>query len=148
MALIHATCVAVHGMAVLLVGPSGSGKSDLALRLIDGGGLLVADDQVQITAQDDVLLATPPPTVAGLIEVRGVGLMRVAHAGRSPVGVAFELDARPPERLPVGDTLTLEGHKIPLFRLDPFQASAAARVRVTVAGLRHGAMAAGSGAPR
>ena len=145
MALIHATCVVVHGMAVLLVGPSGSGKSDLGLRLIDGGGLLVADDQVEITVHDDVLVAIPPPTLAGLIEVRGVGLMRVAHAGRAPVGAAFELGPAAPERMPGAGVLALEGRKVPLFRLDPFQASAAARVRLTAAGLRHGTIAAGSG---
>ncbi|RMF16145.1 MAG: serine kinase, partial [Alphaproteobacteria bacterium] len=75
--LVHASCVAWHGRGILLRGPSGAGKSALALRLIEAGALLVADDYVVLDAQStpDRLLAAPPPRIAGLIEVRGLGLL-------------------------------------------------------------------------
>ncbi|HAQ33260.1 MAG TPA: serine/threonine protein kinase, partial [Rhodospirillaceae bacterium] len=77
MTLIHGTCVALNGVTVLLRGPSGSGKSDLALRLIDGGGRLVADDQTLVEIQGERLVATAPETIAGKMEVRGVGVLAV-----------------------------------------------------------------------
>ena len=85
--LVHATAVAIAGRAVLILGSSGSGKSDLALRLIttpllhDGKPLevrLVSDDQVIVERQGDRLFASPPPTIAGRLEVRGIGILPVA----------------------------------------------------------------------
>lgn len=131
MALVHATTVAIGGKAVVIRGPSGSGKSDLALRLIDGGALLVADDQTDLAVQGDRLLASPPPILAGLIEVRGLGLVRVAYRCLVPVGLVVDLV--PPdrvERLPAQESAEFLGVRVPLLRLCPFEASAAAKVRL------------------
>src|SRR5580658_2542678 len=75
--LVHATAVAIGGRAVLLRGPSGSGKSDLALRLIDAGARLVADDRSELWRAGDAILVRSPATIAGLIEARGVGILTV-----------------------------------------------------------------------
>ena len=76
MSLVHpATCVAVHGRAVLIEGPSGSGKSALALALIDRGAVLIGDDGVTLEQRGNALLASPPPRIAGLLEVRNLGLL-------------------------------------------------------------------------
>src|SRR3546814_15303755 len=85
---VHATCIAIDGRGILLRGPSGSGKSDLALRLIDGGALLVADDQVILTEADGELTASAPATIAGRMEVRGIGIVDMPHlpqVGLTPV---------------------------------------------------------------
>src|SRR5690606_18170052 len=75
MLLIHATCVVIGEIGVILRGPSGSGKSDLALRLVDTGGLLVADDQVFLSVENGALVARAPPTISGKLEVRGLGIV-------------------------------------------------------------------------
>ncbi len=128
---IHATGVAIgapgFARAVLLVGPPGSGKSDLALRLIDRGATLIADDRVALTADGAKLLAAPPPAIAGLIEVRGVGIVGVRHVAGIPVALVVDLAASP-ERLPEAMTRDILGHAIPLIGLDPFDASAALKV--------------------
>jgi HPr kinase/phosphorylase len=93
--LLHASCVARQGAWVLLLGPAGAGKSDLALRLLSRGFELVADDQVEITDG----IARAPPALAGLLEVRGLGIMRLPHASEAQLALAVEL--RRGERLPV-----------------------------------------------
>ncbi len=138
---IHATAVAIGAAgacrAVLLVGPSGSGKSDLALRLIDRGAVLIADDRVALTGAGTVLLASPPSPIAGLIEVRGVGIVPERHAAGVPVALIVDL-AAPRERLPETTTRDLFGHAIPLVALDPHQLSAPLKVEraLTVFGRR------------
>ncbi len=133
MALVHASCVAVDGRGVLLLGPPGSGKSDLALRLIDGGAVLVADDQVDIRAVDGRLEAAPPETLAGRMEVRGLGILTLEWRPSAPLHLAVELatDTRP-ERLPAAAERRFEGVALPLIRLAPFEASAAAKLRLAV----------------
>jgi serine kinase of HPr protein (carbohydrate metabolism regulator) len=88
---LHASCVAIDGRAVLIEGPSGSGKSDLALRLIDRGGQLVSDDYTIVLRDKDRLLAQPPATIAGQIEVRGIGIVPIDHVERMPVALAVTL---------------------------------------------------------
>ncbi len=133
MALVHASCVAVDGAGVLLLGPPGSGKSDLALRLIDGGAVLVADDQVDIRAAAGRLEAAAPAALAGKIEVRGLGILAVGWRHSAPLRLAVELlTDRPPERLPAAAERRFEGIALPLIRLAPFEASAAAKVRLAV----------------
>lgn len=128
---IHATGVAIgatgFARAVLLVGPPGSGKSDLALRLIDRGATLIADDRVALTADGSRLLAAPPPSIAGLIEVRGVGIVAVRHVSGVPVALVVDLAASP-DRLPEATTRDVFGHAIPVIGLDPYDASAALKV--------------------
>src|SRR3546814_4210439 len=80
---IHANCVALDGRAILLMGNSGSGKSDLSLRLIDRGWSLVADDYVCLIPSGGKLLAKPPPNIAGRIEVRNVGLVELPYLSDS-----------------------------------------------------------------
>lgn len=96
----HASCAARQnqpgGDALLLLGPPGAGKSDLLLRLIDGGFTLVADDQVLI--EDG--MASPPPSLAGLLEVRGLGLFHLPYIAPARLRLVISLDGTPPERLP------------------------------------------------
>jgi serine kinase of HPr protein (carbohydrate metabolism regulator) len=131
-ARIHASCVAIGGRAVLLLGASGAGKSDLALRLIDRGALLVADDQVELHAAGARLLAAPPARIAGKIEVRGLGILAMAHATDMPIALVIDLDA-PVERLPLAATRTVAGVALPVVALAPFEASAPIKVEHALA---------------
>jgi serine kinase of HPr protein (carbohydrate metabolism regulator) len=131
--MLHATCVAIDGVGVLIRGPSGSGKSDLALRLIEGGATLVADDQVVVEAVGDVLRASAPPELRGRLEVRGLGI--VACEGPDAVPVALIVDLVPPEavdRLPDPAVEAVEGVELARVALAAFEASAAAKVRLAV----------------
>ena len=123
---VHATAVSIGGRAVLLVGPPGSGKSDLALRLIDRGAALVADDRVVLEAAGERLLASPPLSLAGLIEVRGIGIVAVPYHARVPVALILDL-AAVPERLPLATPRELAGIAVPCLAFAPFTASAAIR---------------------
>jgi len=133
---LHATCVAVGEHGVLITGPSGSGKSDLALRLIDDGARLVADDLTTVRAEDGTPVALAPPRLAGKIEVRGIGILPVPSAPR--VRLAIEIALAPSakiERLPEPETTDYLGVSLPRYAIDPFTASAAAKVRLAVAAL-------------
>jgi hypothetical protein len=133
MALIHATAVAFQGQGILLLGPSGSGKSDLALRLIDEGALLISDDQVDVRQQDGMAIASPPPSIAGLIEARGLGLMRLPYLSQAPLFLAIDLaQDMPIERLPLACTWNKDGIILPLLRLNPFEASTPAKLRLAL----------------
>lgn len=88
---LHASCVAIGDRAVLIEGRSGSGKSDLALRLIDRGGVLVSDDYTVLVRERDTLIAQAPATIAGRIEVRGIGIVEMPHAERAPVALIVTL---------------------------------------------------------
>lgn len=129
---VHATCVAIEGLGVLLRGPPGSGKSDLALRLIDmyAGAMLVADDQVEITARGDGLYARAPQITAGKLEVRGVGIVPLAYAPDARLALLVDLmDARDIARLPEAEDEELLGVRLPRLALWPFAASAPASLR-------------------
>jgi len=130
---IHATCIALNGKGVLLQGKSGLGKSDLALRLIDEGWDLVADDYTELEAQDDVLYARSPEAIQGLLEVRGLGVMRLGCVPRVPIVAVFDLRAlNDIERLPEPVTVTLQGLHVPLYSLYAFEPSAPAKVRLAL----------------
>lgn len=130
---IYATAVALGGAGVLLRGPSGAGKSDLALRLIDAGGLLIADNRVDLTVTEGRLLASPPASIAGLLEVRGLGILRFPWTARTPIALVVDL-ARPEaiERLPSPTTTLLLSVRLPSMRLDPWPASAVMKLRLAV----------------
>jgi HPr kinase/phosphorylase len=121
---IHASCVSREGAGVLLLGPSGSGKSDLALRLLSRGFILVADDRVVIERG----LARPAPRLAGLLEVRGLGIVRLAHATEARLVLAVELNSSP--RLPEPRRHASLG--LPLVAVEAFAASAPERVSLAL----------------
>jgi serine kinase of HPr protein (carbohydrate metabolism regulator) len=128
---VHATCVDIEGTGVLIRGPSGSGKSDLALRLIDGGARLVADDRAVLTLDGDRVMVTAPPEIAGLFEVRGQGVRRLPCIEGAALGLVVDLvPAGDVERLPEAVHCKILGVPLALLRLAPFEASAAAKVRL------------------
>jgi len=129
----HASAVVIDGHGVLLLGPSGAGKSDLALRLIDGGATLVADDRVDVTPDGGKLMLSAPETLAGLIEVRGLGIVRVLHAARAPLALICDLyEDADIERLPDSTQADFMGVRVMRFGLDPFHASAPAKIRLAL----------------
>ncbi len=134
---IHVTCVALGGSGVVLRGPPGSGKSDLALRLIDGGARLVADDRIELDATAGKLFVSAPAAIAGLLEVRGLGVARVPNVERVRVAVVVDLVAADAiERLPEQATCELLGVSVPRVRVEPFAASACAKVRLAAEAAR------------
>jgi len=129
---IHASSVAINGRAILIGGPSGSGKSDLALRLIDRGAVLVSDDYTIVRRSGGALLADAAPNIGGKIEVRGLGIVEMAAARDVPVALFVDLDGAP-ERLPEpGETRTLAGVAIPVLGLDARGASAPIKVELAL----------------
>jgi serine kinase of HPr protein (carbohydrate metabolism regulator) len=136
MTLVHATCVAIDGAGVLIRGPSGSGKSDLGLRLIDDGARLVADDYCEVTADAGMLTARAPATIAGRIEVRGYGLARLPVIESAVIALVVDLKpARDIPRLPETVTCTIDAVTLPWIMVDPAQPSAAAKVRLAARGV-------------
>jgi len=136
MILVHGTTVALEGEGVLLRGPSGSGKSDLALRLIDGGAQLIADDQTELTRVADGLLARSPASIAGRMEVRGVGILRVPTVPSALLRLVIDLVALDRvERLPEPQFCDYLQCSLPLLALAPFEASAPAKIRLALASL-------------
>ncbi|WP_397592634.1 HPr kinase/phosphorylase, partial [Sphingorhabdus sp.] len=99
--MVHGSAVAIHGNGVLLIGPSGSGKSDLSLRLIDRGAKLICDDVVHIESSDSLPQMTCAPNIAGKIEVRGIGICPIDFVHSAPLRLVVQLvqdvDRMPPE---------------------------------------------------
>ena len=126
--LLHATAVAINGLGILLSGPSGSGKSDLALRLIDRGAILVSDDGVLVDAVHMQPVLRTAPNIAGLIEVRGVGIIKMPFADEIPLRLAVTLGTTP-ERLPKSPFSTnIAGYDVAGLMLSAFEASAPLKV--------------------
>lgn len=139
---VHATCVALQAgvrrwRGVLLRGPSGAGKSDFALRLVDAGARLVADDQTALSRRGHSLIAAPPGTISGLMEVRGIGIVKVGRPRLlARVPISLLVDLVPPEkieRMPEPAREDLLGVELPVVRLAPFEASAPAKLRLALA---------------
>lgn len=122
--LVHASCVAVEGRAVVITGSPGSGKSSLALDLMAHGAVLVSDDQTVLTQRDGHLWASAPDALLGLIEARGTGLLQ-ATTTRAPVVLVVDLDQSEPDRLPPTRKCALAGHEFDLIlgRTNPNLAS-------------------------
>ncbi len=130
---IHATCVAIDGHGVLILGPSGSGKSDLALRLIDRGAVLVSDDRCIVAAREDATVAvSPPATIAGKIEVRGIGIMTMDNLDNAPLALVVALENDPPRMPDEGDTVEIARCRVPRLRTDAGQASAPIKVALAL----------------
>jgi serine kinase of HPr protein (carbohydrate metabolism regulator) len=132
--LLHASCVAIGDKAVLIAGRSGTGKSDLALRLIDRGAVLVSDDYTEVRRRGPALFATPPARIAGQIEVRGIGLVAMPHLPEAEVVLLIDLDGAV-ERMPEAATRRLAGVDIPAIALAPLEASAPIKVELLLKGL-------------
>jgi hypothetical protein len=117
----QASAVVIAGRALLIEGAPGSGKSSLALALIDRGAGLIGDDAVTLTRAGDALIAAPPPNIAGLLEVRGIGLVRMPFAAPAPVALILELGAAPGDRLPETPLprRAIAGVNVPVLRFDP-----------------------------
>jgi serine kinase of HPr protein (carbohydrate metabolism regulator) len=129
---VHASTVAKDGRAVLITGPSGSGKSDLALRLLDRGFTLVSDDQTVVKKDGDRLLASAPATIAGKLEIRGMGIIEMERVENVPVALLVEL-AGDIQRLPDDSReRPILGMKLPLISIDAMTASAASKVSLAL----------------
>jgi serine kinase of HPr protein (carbohydrate metabolism regulator) len=129
---LHATCIAIDGFGVLLRGPSGSGKSDLALRLIDqyADAILVADDRVDVAVRGGAVYASAPPPIAGKLEVRGIGIVEMPHAPRVKLYLLVDLlDISRIARLPEPAFEEILGVRLPRLALAPFEHSAPAKLR-------------------
>lgn len=136
----HGSCAASGGSGVLLLGVPGAGKSDLLLRLMRRGWGLVADDQVQVAVGPGGLSASAPAELAGLLEVRGVGIFQGLPHGPAALRLAVLLVARDEvPRLPEPRVFSLLGHGLPLLALHAFDCSAAAKIEMSlgVAEMRH-----------
>ncbi len=128
--LVHATAIAIDRCAVLLRGRSGAGKSDLALRLIDSGARLVADDQVELRRAGERVLVTAPAAIAGLIEVRGVGIIRLEAVAEATLALVVDLvPSAEVERFPEIRREDVLGLAVPSIALWAFEASATAKLR-------------------
>lgn len=114
-----ATCVAIGTRAMLIEGPPGSGKSSLALALIDRGAVLVGDDGVTLTARGGRIYASPPPNIAGLLEVRNLGLLEFPALADVPVALVVRLDAAAPRFIEAAEQVVFGEMKLPLVRLWP-----------------------------
>jgi len=124
----HGTAISIGGHGVLIMGESGSGKSDLALRLIDRGAILISDDVVFLETRDNAPILTVAPNIAGKIEVRGVGISSVDFLASAPLRLIVQfIDA--PDRLPEDIArASLGDYVVPVSRLNPFEHSSAIKV--------------------
>ncbi|MBO9670327.1 MAG: HPr kinase/phosphatase C-terminal domain-containing protein [Sphingobium sp.] len=130
---IHATCVAIEGHGLLIMGASGSGKSDLALRLIDRGAVLVSDDYTAVTASDGRLRASPPTNIAGLLEIRHIGIVNLPYVIDVPIALAIALDEKPqrmPDQPAIFELLDLA---VPCVALAGLEASAPIKAEMMLA---------------
>lgn len=133
---LHASCVALEGRGLLILGPSGSGKSSLALQMIGLGAALVADDQVDVTCAGDALVAAAPPALAGLIEARGVGLLRAGPVACVPLHLAVDLGQPASPRLPDRHGIVLLEKRIALVK-GPLSAHLPVALLLYLRGGRH-----------
>ena len=141
--LLHATCVAIGGHGVLIMGPPGSGKSDLALRLIDGAGCgigtefltakLVSDDQTMVMRRGDRLIGSAPEAIAGKLEIRGLGIVELQYQAESELSLAVTLTPEI-ERMPAAAEQACDicGVRLCAVSIEPESPSAPARIRAAL----------------
>lgn len=129
----HASCIEWTGTGILLCGAPGSGKSDLCLRLIELGAILVADDRTELEQQGTELTAYPPARLEGLLEIRGIGIVKMPFKKQTRIKLKVIL-CRTDEiaRMPEEETELIENVEIPVIRIDAFTASAPAKIRLAV----------------
>jgi HPr kinase/phosphorylase len=132
---LHATCIAIGTRGVLLMGESGTGKSDLALRLIDRGAVLVADDQVEISKRKTSLVVSAPERIRGLLEVRGLGIFTMPIRKNIKLSLVVRLCGQEwIERLPYPEPCNFLAVDIPQIRLSAFELSAPIKVEMALGG--------------
>lgn len=129
---LHASTMALDGRAVLISGPSGSGKSDLALRLLDRGFMLVSDDRTIVRREGERLLASAPATIKGKLEVRGIGIVDVESVDETPVALIVELTSDINRMPDDGKDRLILGVHIPLVNVDAMTASAPSKVAIAL----------------
>lgn len=129
---IHASCVAIDGVAVLIEGQSGAGKSDLALRLIDRGAVLVSDDYTTLVRGEGGLIARPPVNLAGKIEVRGIGILEMPHVADVPVGLIVAIVEAPPRMPGEGRRRRIAGVDLREIALPALEPSAPVKVELAL----------------
>jgi serine kinase of HPr protein (carbohydrate metabolism regulator) len=129
----QATGVAIGGRGLLIEGEPGSGKTSLALALMDRGAELIGDDGVSLTLAGGRLLASPAPATAGLIEVRNVGILRRPCRNAVPVALVIRLDRAAPRHVEAAETCALAGAALPLIRLFPDSPILAIRAELALA---------------
>lgn len=128
----HATAVAIAGAGLMICGTSGSGKSDLALRLIDRGATLISDDYVDIARTSKNLLLSPPANLAGKLEVRSLGIIERDHVSAIPLKLIIKLNNNP-DRFPMDkQTMILLGITIPFCTLDAMENSATIKAELAL----------------
>jgi serine kinase of HPr protein (carbohydrate metabolism regulator) len=116
--LANVSCVAIGDRAILIEGEPGAGKSSLAMALIDRGATLVGDDGVTVEPRGERLWALPPPNIAGLIELRNLGLVTLP-ARSAPIALVVRLDEAAPRFIDAAKQVERAGHALPLVALDP-----------------------------
>lgn len=128
---IHGTCVVYQDKGILFIGKSGSGKSDIALRMImNKDAKLLADDRVDIREENDSIIASPPPAILGMMEVRGIGLCRFEPVLQAKISLVVELveDRNQITRLPSNQYYQIMGVDVPQMKIYPFDASSIDKV--------------------
>ena len=131
------SCVEVEGLGVIFRGPTGIGKSDLSLRLIDNGAKLISDDITELAIENETLIARAPKTIRHLLEVRGIGVLKIGGAQQVKLGVVIDLvTPEQIERRPENQSVKILGKNVPLFRIFPLEASSPAKVRLIVRQLK------------
>ena len=126
---IHASCVCIKNKGILFLGDSGSGKSDISLRLIaDYKATLIGDDRIDIIAKGNNIIASAPKNLSGLLEVRGIGIIKVKTKKKNKIDLAVFLTQDKIERMPEPLYYELLDKKIPLININPFEPSATAKI--------------------
>lgn len=132
--IIHATCVSLNDRGLLITGPSGSGKSSLALKMLACGAVLVADDRCILSVEANSLVATPHENIAGMIEARGVGILNAAYQQQARVEIILDLGEIETARLPEPRWRKIMGIELPLYYKPTKGPLAAAMIQLLKAG--------------
>ena len=130
---VHGTSVSIDGDGVLFRGPSGSGKSDLALRMINYGAQLVSDDQVCLTRRNDNIFMSSPPTIRNSMEVRGIGIVNTIAQKEAPLILVLNMSPNnAANRMPIWQLCTFLDIKVPAVEFAPFEISAHLKVKLAI----------------
>ena len=137
MPLFHASCVEFEEYGLLICGDSGSGKSDLCLRLLNSGARLVADDQTEIKNDNGRLIARCPENLRNMLEVRGIGIVETPSIPQTEIRLKLILQNKEKiDRMPSFQTEEIEGVPLPVFRMNAFENSAVLKIKTFIAILK------------